>query len=241
MPLTPRSEPTDERSRQRRLRGSASGRRASGRSVFGRRAFGRRGLGLVGVAALLVTAVGAPSIAATGTLTYSCTTAIGNKDMATTYDTDVPSVMHVGDPAVTIKVTENVTTDASLIGQAYTFLGARTSEASTSPSISLNGTATTVNMVAPLTPINSGQPLVSSYVGTWGTFTPTTPGTYDLDDHTLDPAQVRRLGRQCRRLDLHDRSFDRSDDRHLHGARENRDRDRNDHLADAAIGTDLSQ
>jgi uncharacterized repeat protein (TIGR01451 family) len=178
MPLTPRSEPTDERSRQRRLRGSASGRRASGRSVFGRRAFGRRGLGLVGVAALLVTAVGAPSIAATGTLTYSCTTAIGNKDMATTYDTDVPSVMHVGDPAVTIKVTENVTTDASLIGQAYTFLGARTSEASTSPSISLNGTATTVNMVAPLTPINSGQPLVSSYVGTWGTFTPTTPGTY---------------------------------------------------------------
>jgi hypothetical protein len=171
MPLTPRSEPTDERSRQRRLRGSASGRRASGRSVFGRRAFGRRGLGLVGVAALLVTAVGAPSIAATGTLTYSCTTAIGNKDMATTYDTDVPSVMHVGDPAVTIKVTENVTTDASLIGQAYTFLGARTSEASTSPSISLNGTATTVNMVAPLTPINSGQPLVSSYVGTWGTFT----------------------------------------------------------------------
>ncbi|WP_109507558.1 Ig-like domain-containing protein [Nocardioides speluncae] len=130
-------------------------------------------------AGLTVGLTTAPAGAASGTITYTCTTALGASDMAVTLDSTLPAQMAPGATA-NYDLAAGVTVPEGLVNAARDVLQAATVEGSVAATGDINGAPVTGNLAIPVTnlPASGSLPLAAN--GTGGQVAPTAPGSLVL-------------------------------------------------------------
>lgn len=130
-------------------------------------------------AGLTVGLAAGPAGAASGAITYTCTTPLGASDFAVTVDSTLPATMAPGD-AAEYDLSATVTVPEGLVNAARDVLGASTVEGSVAATGDLSGTPVTASLALPVTtlPVTGSLPLTGT--GAAGQFAPTTPSIQTL-------------------------------------------------------------
>lgn len=135
-------------------------------------------LALAGAGLTMGLAAG-PAGAASGTITYTCTTPLGASDIPVTMDSTLPATMAPGATA-DYDLTAGVEVAASLVDAARDLLGAATVEGSVAATGDVNGAPVSGTLAIPVTALPASGALPLSAAGTGGQVAPTAPGTLTL-------------------------------------------------------------
>lgn len=120
-----------------------------------------------------------PAAAASGTITYTCTTPLGASDVPVTMDSTLPASMAPGATA-DYDLTASVEVAASLVDAARDFLGAATVEGSVAATGDVNGAPVSATLAIPVTALPASGALPLAAAGTGGQVAPTAPGALTL-------------------------------------------------------------